>query len=203
MTSVTDLDEVVNTPQVPLDAGEYADAFAAMLERVPYGEGHWLGCDLGWYRIVAELDAHLTELDPGYVLHEATERLGVLSFRFEPSPAASVETASRMRDLVDQAEAASSRTCELTGRPGVLMRTAGGWFKTLDPVTAPAHYVDVVDEFSFGGDLACDICEGEAGELARLARMRADDVTNLRAVIANLRAELLARPSAGDPGWDY
>jgi hypothetical protein len=38
-----------------------------------------------------------------------------------------------MNAVVLAYEKIASITCEATGNPGVLMKSAGGWFKTLDP----------------------------------------------------------------------
>ncbi len=47
-----------------------------------------------------------------------------------------------MQKVVDRYEDLSARTCELTGKPGVLMRN-GGWLKTLSIEHAPEEYIPV------------------------------------------------------------
>ena len=57
------------------------------------------------------------------------------------------ELYQKMRVLVDKAEEKSSRTCELTGEPGILMQSGrDGWgsVKTLDPSTSPVEYQKIV-----------------------------------------------------------
>lgn len=80
---VVDGRAVIDVPdeiEVPEDAGEYADALAAILRRIPEHWGRWLSIDAGWYPIIARLDAQLATLDPDYELHQVKEKFGGLRY---------------------------------------------------------------------------------------------------------------------------
>lgn len=89
--------------------------------------GYWSSIDVGpgWYQIVLDCDQELTTVDPHYTLYQVKEKFGGLRYycasRHPSVPA-----------IVKWYEARASETCEVTGRPGVLM-SCGGWLQTLNP----------------------------------------------------------------------
>jgi len=123
-----DKERIRNAIQIPDDAGELAPALEAMLRRVPGPWTRTVGCDRGWYPLVAKLDHDLAQLDPGYIVHQVKEKFGALRLYFEGAP----EVAEEMQAVVDAAVEASRNICELCGAPGMFME---GWFrvKTLCP----------------------------------------------------------------------
>ncbi len=112
-----DHDQLLNAIHIPDDAGEFAPALEAMLRRIPDGWGRMVGCDRGWYPLVAELDHDLARLDPSYVVLQVKEKWGVLRLYFETAP----EVTAAMQALVDRATEASRGICELCGEGGMLM----------------------------------------------------------------------------------
>lgn len=58
---------------------------------------------------------------------------------------------SAMSDIVDKYEVRTAQTCELTGKPGILMEN-GGWLKTLDAASAPDGYKTVPNGTEEEGD---------------------------------------------------
>ena len=114
--------------QVPDDAGEYADALAAVLDRVPLEDGRRIGCRRGWYPILAALHAALSDVAPGHIVHRADERMGVLRYAIDWRLLGPIR--DHVQGLIDAAVAQSARTCEWCGSPGVL-RARPGWVKTL------------------------------------------------------------------------
>ena len=90
--------------------------------------------DEGWYGIVLNCDKELSELDPDYRVHQIKEKFGGLRYYFRHSDECSLDTLDKMNQVVQKYEAESFRICEATGEPGVLMRSAGGYLKTLNPV---------------------------------------------------------------------
>lgn len=82
---------------------------------------------LGWEAIVDTLRRDLAELDPELRVEQVKQKFGGLRVYVaagDPSVAAAV------RDRIAEAESASSRTCEVCGRPGRL-RTDRPWAATL------------------------------------------------------------------------
>jgi hypothetical protein len=79
----------------------------------------------GWEALVAPLIAKANELDA--TVDQVKEKFGGLRFYYTP---AYDTDDTELADMVDAAEAASKRTCELCGAPGVTM-TKGYWLKTL------------------------------------------------------------------------
>jgi hypothetical protein len=75
-----DVQAFLNTPHIPEDAGEYAEALARILARIPDGWGRWISCDAGWYSLIVELDEELSCLLPGYEVHQVKEKYGTLCY---------------------------------------------------------------------------------------------------------------------------
>lgn len=86
--------------------------------------------DEGWYQIVVDCDKDLTQIDPDYQIAQIKQKFGGLRYYFQPSLS---HTQKDMDDVVTKYEAVAAVTCEATGNPGVLMKSTGGWFRTLDP----------------------------------------------------------------------
>ncbi len=95
--------------------------------------------DEGWYQLVIDCDAELSAIDPKYDLQQVKEKFGGLRFYFQPSDPSLRE---QMDTVVSRYEEIASRTCEATGREGVLMKSIGNWYKTLNPEYAAntLHY---------------------------------------------------------------
>lgn len=106
----------------------------------------YIDVDEGWYQLVLDCDRELSEIDPKYDLQQIKEKFGGLRFYFQPSD-------PTLRDAMDAVvakyEEIASRTCEATGENGVLMKSIGNWYKTLNPEFAAsnlayARYTEVV-----------------------------------------------------------
>ena len=89
--------------------------------------------DEGWYQIVVDCDNLLTEIDPNYQIAQIKQKFGGLRYYFQPSDVNNGELYVKMNAVVLAYEKIASMTCEATGKPGVLMKSKGGWVKTLDP----------------------------------------------------------------------
>lgn len=89
--------------------------------------------DEGWYQIVVDCDNLLTEIDPDYRIAQIKQKFGGLRYYFQPSDVNNGELYVKMNAVVLAYEKIASMTCEATGKPGVLMKSKGGWVKTLDP----------------------------------------------------------------------
>ena len=63
-----------------------------------------------------------------------------MRFYYESSEGASPEQVGAMDKVVEKYERIASVTCEETGKDGVLMKSIGGWFKTLNPEYAESKY---------------------------------------------------------------
>jgi len=104
--------------------------------------GYWQSVDVdeGWYQLVLDCDRELTQIDPGYQIVQIKQKFGGLRYYFESSPL--LGTRKAMDDVVTKYEAVAAVTCEATGNPGVLMKSEGGWVKTLDPeyASSASHY---------------------------------------------------------------
>jgi hypothetical protein len=116
-----DYRQMLDTMHIPEDAGEHAEALAAMLRRIPDGWGRWIRCGRGWYPLVVELDEQLRQLLPDYVIHQVKEKFGCLRFYWgssedvhdprdpEPSPPRSGTSDAEREAWVQQREAWSER----------------------------------------------------------------------------------------------
>jgi hypothetical protein len=103
--------------------------------------GYWPSVDVdeGWYQLVLDCDRELTQIDPGYQIVQIKQKFGGLRYYFESLLSSAGKA---MDDVVTKYEAVAAVTCEATGNPGVLMRSEGGWVKTLDPeyASSASHY---------------------------------------------------------------
>lgn len=115
----------LNTPQVPKDAGEYAEGLARILARIPDGWGRWIGCGKGWYPLLIEVDERLAAIDPDYAVHQVKEKFATLRYYFQLT-SGDWEAA---RDIVNDVAHRSAITCEVCGEPGACR--GGGWLRTL------------------------------------------------------------------------
>ena len=105
---------------------------------------YWKSIDVdeGWYQIVVDCDNLLTEIDPDYQIAQIKQKFGGLRYYFQPSDVNNGELYVKMNAVVLAYEKIASMTCEATGKPGVLMKSIGGWRKTLNPEYAAntLHY---------------------------------------------------------------
>lgn len=102
---------------------------------------YWKSIDVdeGWYQLIADCDKELTAIDPNYQIFQVKQKFGGLRYYFHPSQP---DTSKAMHEVVTKYEKIASVTCEATGGPGVLMKSIGGWYKTLNPEYAASaiHY---------------------------------------------------------------
>jgi hypothetical protein len=96
--------------------------------------------DEGWYQIVIDCDAELSAVDPHHKILQIKEKFGGLRYYIKPSETCHEER--RLGQIITKYEEIASKTCEATGQPGVLMKSIGGWRKTLNPDYAASkmHY---------------------------------------------------------------
>ena len=100
-----------------------------------FAPGYYQSIDVdeGWYQIVLDCDKELSAIDSDYIILQVKQKFGGLRYYFQPSDTNNGELYVKMNAVVLAYEKIASITCEATGNPGVLMKSAGGWFKTLDP----------------------------------------------------------------------
>jgi hypothetical protein len=98
--------------------------------------------DEGWYQLVVDCDKELTGVDPNYQIYQVKEKFGGLRYYTRPSNLDDKHTLMRISDIISKYEDIAWKTCSATGGPGVLMKSIGGWRKTLNPEYAAEnlHY---------------------------------------------------------------
>jgi hypothetical protein len=98
--------------------------------------------DEGWYQLVIDCDKELTGADPKYQIYQVKEKFGGLRYYTKPSNLDDKDILKRIADIIAKYEDIASRTCSATGGPGVLMKSIGGWRKTINPEYAAEnlHY---------------------------------------------------------------
>jgi len=104
--------------------------------------GKYIQVDEGWYQIVVDCDKELRAIDPNYQILQIKEKFGGLRYYMTPCDDTTKEQRDQMYEVISKYEAIAARTCEATGQPGVLMKSIGGWLKTLNPEYAAntLHY---------------------------------------------------------------
>lgn len=95
-------------------------------------------CDSGWDDLIVDLDRELRDIDPNYVIHQIKEKFGGLRLYFDTK----TDKRSEMNAVVKKYEDLSQQTCELSGKPGVLM-TDGYTYKTLSQESASKGFAPV------------------------------------------------------------
>lgn len=134
--------------RVPENAGVWAPELAAMLARMTTGRA--LGCERGWYPILARMHTRILAVMPDYTLRQVKEKFGALRVYWSapdmPAGWTALERDARaaaVAAIVREAEAACARTCEECGAPGGLWctREPSPWYQTLCAQCAPAHFL--------------------------------------------------------------
>jgi len=88
-----------------------------------------ISCDEGWFPLIQRLHNDILKIDPDYKIYQIKEKFGGLRFYYAPS---NPEFCEQINGLIRNAERISLLTCEVTGKPGELMRKGKyGQFKTL------------------------------------------------------------------------
>lgn len=110
---------------------------------------YWKSIDVdeGWYRLVIDCDKELTGVDPNYQIYQVKEKFGGLRYYVKPSDPNDKDISERIASIISKYEEIASKTCSATGGPGVLMKSIGGWLKTLNPEHAAStlHYAKYSD----------------------------------------------------------
>ena len=91
---------------------------------------NYIDVDSGWYQLVLDCDNELSGIDPNYDLQQVKEKFGGLRYYFQPSDP---KLREEMDAVVAKYEQLASETCEASGGPGVLMKSIGNHYKTLNP----------------------------------------------------------------------
>lgn len=107
-------------------------AVEALKTKIPQSYGKYISVDEGWYQIIVDCDKELTAIDPNYQILQIKEKFGGLRYYISPCNDATVEQREKMHQIVQKYEKIASITCEATGLNGVLMKSVGGWLKTLN-----------------------------------------------------------------------
>lgn len=109
-------------------AGEWAEGLAAIYDR--FGERWYRGFDVGqgWYGIIVRLDRAIADLQPDYEVYQIKEKFGGLRYYCQGDGSEAIDA------LIRAAEEEASHTCEVCGRMGDEVTTAGdGWITTRCP----------------------------------------------------------------------
>jgi hypothetical protein len=114
----------------------------ALRKKINPSYGQYVTVDEGWYQIIVDCDNELTAIDPDYSILQIKEKFGGLRYYMSPSNDTTVEQRDKMHKVIWKYEAVAAQTCEATGKPGVLMKSVGGWLKTVNPEYAASarHY---------------------------------------------------------------
>ena len=100
-----------------------------IVDRIQPGYSKRIDCSEGWYQLIFDCDSELAAIDPNYKVYQVKQKFGSLRFYFESGEATK---RGQMSEIVLKYEKLSLGTCELTGKPGAIMKK-GLWYKTLSP----------------------------------------------------------------------
>lgn len=121
------------------DAGEYAEDFVNIINRIPENCGKWISCRKGWYQLIVDTNNKMKFMCPDYEIYQIKEKFGTLRFYWGiPRDSAWFKSKNEdelqlirsiMTDIERSAESSSVSKCEFCGDRGQI-RT-GRWVKTL------------------------------------------------------------------------
>lgn len=117
------------TEEKPLTDSEIEAILAEVKDRIPAPWGKTIACDPGWYELIAKCHLELVKMDPDYQIAQIKEKWGTLRYYFMTQKDQIEEY--QMWTAAQKYESLSSTVCEITGKPGVLMRK-DGLIKTLN-----------------------------------------------------------------------
>ena len=126
----------INDLYTPEDVDEdIKEDFIEVLKTIPDGWGRWVTLDKGWYKLVIDTHKKLKYIDPNYEIHQVKEKFGGLRYYYQSSfPYGSMQD-EIMQAIVNNAEQAAERTCEICGthdyKAKVETRVRNYWYKTL------------------------------------------------------------------------
>lgn len=117
---------------VPEDAGPWAHDLEDMIRRIPEGFGRHLAVPRGWFPIIVRAHERIKALLPEYELLGVRQKYGGLRFYYEAS-GLTEELMDQIDAIVEEAERAAIRTCEVCGEPGCprVSHPRSPWVKTL------------------------------------------------------------------------
>lgn len=122
--------DALNAPAAPNDGDKWSRPLLQLVRRMPRGVIRSVDCGPGWYPLLVNLDAKMSELDPHYTLEQVKDKYAELRFYWTPSAFVSDDVFAQMEHLVEEASDQSTRTCERCGSAG-RMRDTGGWYQVL------------------------------------------------------------------------
>lgn len=104
----------------------------------------YIHIDEGWYKLALQCHIELLNADPDYKILQIKEKFGALRFYIEPSEEyyqTPEGEKTNLNAIIARYEALSRVTCEATGQSGVLMKSPGGWYRTLNPQWAAQNEI--------------------------------------------------------------
>ena len=103
-----------------------------------FAPGYYQSIDVdeGWYQIVLDCDKEVSAIDPDYIILQVKQKFGGLRYYCQSSQPDNPELFAQINSIIKKYENIAAVTCEVTGNPGVLMKSETGWHKTLDALWA-------------------------------------------------------------------
>ncbi|GAA4363017.1 hypothetical protein [Nocardioides caricicola] len=88
----------------------------------------WLGCDEGWWPILARLAGDLSEIAPAWSLQTAKQKFAELRLYVNPGTD-DADVVRRFKARIENAEREAARTCERCGASGITRRSDSGYLQ--------------------------------------------------------------------------
>lgn len=82
----------------------------------------------GWLSILTELDLHLANIDPDYVIDQVKEKFGGLRYYISWSKEIDDENMKKYEQVMELAEQLAAHTCEVCGQEGKIQPGRTGWY---------------------------------------------------------------------------
>ncbi|QYG10872.1 hypothetical protein [Microbacterium sp. PAMC22086] len=92
------------------------ESIRRIISRIDPGWPEVIEVGQGWYPILARLNEHLSEMAPGYVVHQVKSKFGSLSFHAQSSQDP-LNYHEEFLDAIRAAEWESTEACEDCGEP--------------------------------------------------------------------------------------
>jgi hypothetical protein len=109
-----------------------SDLLTCVLDKIDNFYPKLIDVDEGWHQIVIDCDKELTAIDPNYKIFQVKQKFGGLRYYMTPSNNTTSEQRDKMHEVIAKYEKVASCTCEATGKPGILMKSPTGYYRTLN-----------------------------------------------------------------------
>ena len=103
---------------VPDDAGQYAESILNIIQRMKTGYWPHIGVDVGWYKLITEVDEAIAFIAPSYHVDRVAKENGTLAYYISNIDDDVRQLRLKAVNVVARAQEVARITCEKCGAEG-------------------------------------------------------------------------------------